>query len=339
MLRVLVAVLAVSIEIWCSPAALALPGALPMDYGENDTGGGPALPTAGASASGQTVEVEVSTSGSMVGGGSFGSAQPRSVPLVCWYTRWWSGDQYFRYWDSGDAEAVLSQMPEAYRYDPFLGYEAHKGDVAGFWYTPMCGGDASNEYAVAYVNSHPPVYWTPTEGTAEPSARDVDPRLLAEVAYEFTDLPAGTIDWNPRMGGVDATIVNFDTWVWVEGAPTTASVRASIPSGTWAQVDAVLDKVVLEAPGAETVECEDPGVPWTTGATSTSCSIWFTHSSAKQPVKAGQSLPTSTLTVTAVWEVSWTSSLDSTPTDLPDLPITQEVEIPVAEIQALVTLD
>jgi hypothetical protein len=180
------------------------------------------------------------------------------------------------------------------------------------------------------------VYWWPADPVPA-STEDVDPRVLAQVAYEFTDLPTGTVGWNPTMGGVGATIVNLDTWVWVAGAPTTVSVTASIPSGTWARVDAVLDRVELSAPGADPATCGEPGIAWTAGATSTPCSIVFTHSSANQPVKAGQSLPTSTLTVTAVWTASWVSSANPTPTVLPTQEITTTAEIPVAEIQTLVT--
>lgn len=61
------------------------------------------------------------------------------------------------------------------------------------------------------------------------------------------------------------------------------------------------------------------------------------RSSANQPVKAGYSVPTATLTATASWTASWVSSLDATSTPLPTQTVTSNAEIPVAEIQALVT--
>ena len=138
--------------------------------------------------------------------------------------------------------------------------------------------------------------------------------------------------WGGRrlLGGVGATVVNLDTWVWVAGAPTVASVTASIPSGVWARVDAVLDRVELSAPGADPVTCDDPGVVWSEGVDETSCSIWFTHSSANQPVKDGFTVPTLTLTVTGVWTASWVSSEDLVPTVLPSQEITVTAEVPVA---------
>jgi len=43
----------------------------------------------------------------------------------------------------------------------------------------------------------------------------VDPRLLAQIAYEFTDLPTGTIGWNPRRYVVTAR----DCWGVVGPGP------------------------------------------------------------------------------------------------------------------------
>jgi hypothetical protein len=49
-------------------------------------------------------------------------------------------------------------------------------------------------------------------------------------------------------------------------------------------------------------------------------------------------VPTATLTASAQWTASWISSLNATPTALPTQAITTTAEIPVAEIQSLVTL-
>lgn len=170
-----------------------------------------------------------------------------------------------------------------------------------------------------------------------PTQVDVDPRQLAEIAYELADLPTGTIRWNPSLPGGGATVVNMDTWVWVEGAPTSVAVTAQVPSGTWARVDAQLSGLELSAPGADPASCPDTGRSWSVGATGTSCALVFLRSSANQAVKVGQTLPTATLTATATWTASWVSSLDPTPTALPTQELTATAEVPVAEIQALVT--
>jgi hypothetical protein len=297
---------------------------------------GDGQPVVDATAADGAVAVTVAGVGSTVEGGSFTVARTEGASPMCWYGQRSTGAEYYDYAkDGGPAMQMMDvYIALAQRYP---GYELHQGDTEGFWYGPECRSDAPSDYVVQFWASHPPVYWVP--GAAVPAVQEIEPRQLAEIAYEFTELPTGTIDWNPRLDGVDATIVNLDTWVWVDGAPTTASVRASVSSGLWAQVDAVLDHVELSAPGADPVTCDEPGIAWTAGATSTPCSIWFTHSSANQPVKDGQDLPTATLTVTAVWTASWTSSLDSNPTALPTQEITTTAEIPVAEIQTLVTLE
>ena len=120
-------------------------------------------------------------------------------------------------------------------------------------------------------------------------------------------------------------------------APTQVSVTAQVGTGTWARVDARLEGLELSAPGADPASCADTGVPWTADATGTSCSIVFFRSSANQPVKAGQVWPTATMTATAQWSASWVSSLDPNPTALPTQEIATTAEVPVAEIQALVT--
>jgi hypothetical protein len=247
---------------------------------------------------------------------------------------------YYEYWKPGGVARESSTL-EAFAYQgllyPNYDSEEYKTDTTGLWYGPECRFGAPVDYESEFRATHPPVYWWPADPVPA-STEDVDPRVLAQIAYEFTDLPAGTVGWSPTIGGVAATIVNLDTWVWVAGAPTTVSVTASIPSGTWARVDAVLDWVELSAPGADPATCDEPGIAWTASATSTPCSIVFTRSSANQAVKDGQSFPTSTLTITAVWTASWVSSDNPTPTALPTQEIATTAEVPVAEIQTLVTL-
>jgi len=288
-------------------------------------------------AEGGTVSVSVTGVGTTAEGGSFPVARVQPVPRVCWYGRDRSGLAYYEYWKP-DGVARRSSTLEAYAAQGLLypGWDTAPifTDTTGSWYGPECRPDAPSDYVTAYRAEHAPVYWWPADEVPA-STEDVDPAVLAQVAYDFTDLPTGAIGWSPSLEGVGITVVNVDTWVWVAGAPTSVSVTASIP-GTWARVDAVLDHVELSAPGAAPVTCDGPGIPWSAGATSASCSIRFTHSGADQPVKAGQSLPTSTLTVTAVWTASWVSSVNPTPTALPAQEITTTAEIPVAEIQTVV---
>jgi hypothetical protein len=325
--------LVIAVILSAPPAVAGAEGDVPPSSG-GPSGPGPSVDP---SASDGQVTVTVSGTGSTVEGATFNTSRTQRVARVCWYGPDRTGLGYYEYWGPGGV-ARQSGTLDAYAYQGLLypGYDVEPvmSDTTGRWYGPECRSDAPTDYVAEYRAAHRPVYWWPEDRV--PIAReDVDPRVLAQIAYEFTDLPTGTVGWAPRVGSVGATVVNLDTWVWVSGAPTTVSVTASIP-GTWARVDAVLDRVELSAPGAAPVTCADPGVAWTAGAT-TSCAIHFTRSSANQPVKAGQSVPTSTLTVTAVWTASWVSSVNSTPTGLPTQEITTITEIPVAEIQSVVT--
>ena len=79
------------------------------------------------------------------------------------------------------------------------------------------------------------------------------------------------------------------------------------------------------------------GVVWSPEAGSSDCVVVFGRSTAGRPVKAGQSLPTATVTARASWTASWTSSLDADPRPLDVQTVDTTAEVPVAEIQTLVT--
>ena len=95
--------------------------------------------------------------------------------------------------------------------------------------------------------------------------------------------------------------------------------------------------MTLEAPGADTSTCADAGAPYVPGMTSSSCAIRFYRSTSNQPVKEGQTLPTATLTATVAWAASWTSSVDPGTYELETQDITTAAEVPVAEVQTIVT--
>lgn len=332
-----------SIVAWALALGLCVAGAAPPPPGFGGTDGhGSGAPHTGsgteasADASGGAVEVTVRASGTTAGGGSFSTVRTRGVAPVCWRQQGWSGRQYFEYRTSDDYQEVLAQMPFQYRSVPYPNFEAHADVDDGFWFEPRCGDGVDFDYLREFLATHPPVFWTP--GQVRPDVQDVDPRLLAEVAYDLMELPTGVIRWNPSLDGRGVTVVNTDTWVWVEDGPTAVSVTAEIASGTWARVDAAVSEMTVSAPGADATTCPNTGTAWTPDAEGTSCSIVFTRSSANQPVKAGQDLPTATLQAEATWQATWVSSLDPTPRPLPEQTITTTAQIPVAEIQAIVTV-
>ncbi len=275
-------------------------------------------------------------------GGSFQvAASTHRAAAACGYRWFATGQKYASMWTAdGQFTGLQDDLPQEDRFAPWDGWKGHETDTAGAWWVPQCSDanwSGTREEFVAYRNAysaaHDPVY---VEAGQAPPVGEVSPEVLAQIAYESMDLPEGVIRWSPSLQGRGLTVVNADTWVWVEGAPTSVAVTAQIASGSWARVDANVVGMELSAPGADAASCADTGTAWSAGATA-SCSIRFTRSSANQPVKAGQTLPTSTLTAGATWQATWVSSLDAAPRPLPNQSITTTAEIPVAEIQSVVT--
>lgn len=300
-------------------------------------------PSDGAEAGSESGEVEVTVWGSGVtsDGGSFEVASStHRAAAACGYRWFATGQEYASWWTAdGRFTGLQDALPVEDQFAPWPGYRDHADDTQGAWWVPRCSDvnwSGTREEFVAYRNAymadHDAVY---VEAGQAPPASEVSPEVLAQIAYESMDLPQGVIRWSPSLQGQGLTVVNTDTWVWVEGAPTSVSVTAQIASGTWARVDATVVGMEVSAPGAGPASCADTGTAWAAGA-APSCSIRFTRSSANQPVKTGQSLPTSTLTASATWRATWVSSLDATPRPLPDQSISTMAEVPVAEIESVV---
>jgi hypothetical protein len=294
----------------------------------------PTTVTPGAS-QGQ-LEISINVEGRTSVGGPYQRTFVKRVPPACWYERNWSGQQYYEWRTSPNYERTQEQMPPQYRSVDWPEWDTHGTEDDGFFYVARCSGDAPVDYVLAYLDSHPVVY-VPAGQPAPDTGGDVDPEVLAQAAYEALQLPEGTVAWNPRLTGLNgATLVGTDTWVWVEDAPMTARVTASVPSGTWATVEANLDHMTVSAPGADDTVCTQAGQPWTPGAGTAPCSIRFDHSSIGGHAGTRGDLPTVTMTVATTWTASWTSSLDATPRDLPAQDTEVSTEIAVAEIQAVV---
>lgn len=306
------------------------------DDGDPGDGEGTSAPEVDASSEDGSVAVRIEVAGSTVEGAPFVSSSVAWVAPRCWHTSGWTGYAYYEYWkDGGEARNQLTL--DAFAAQGLLNpnFADYATETAGAWWEPTCRDDVPVEELLAYRRDHPAVYVFPGDPVpADPVV--VDPEVLAQVAYEAMDLPVGQVQWNPQLPGSGATVVNTDTWVWVADAPVTVAVTASV-AGQWARVDAQLAELNVSAPGADAVSCPDAGTPWTQAASGTSCAIVFFRSSANQPVKAGWTVPTATMTVTARWEAAWVSSADATPTELPDQEMVTTAEVPVAEIQAIVT--
>ncbi|GGC03054.1 hypothetical protein GCM10010972_15090 [Cellulomonas carbonis] len=310
----------------------------PSEPSPGDGGG------AGASSGGGSITVQVS--GTAVRGGGEQVEVPASsvrAHPVCWYGFVATGAEYASWWDEGRFDELMRRLPEEDHFEPYPGYGEHRDDTEGGWWSPRCSSahwpdgdwDGFFDYTNRYFDTHTAVYVVPGE---VPPGADVPPEVLAEIAYEQMELPVGRLAWNPMRAGDGATVVGVDTWVWVEDALESVSVTASVSTGTWARVDASLAGLSVHAPGSDGAQCVGAGVAWSEGADPAgACRVWFDRSSANQPVKAGLSVPTATMTAEARWTASWVSSLDPTPRELTGQSVEASAEVPVAEIQSLVT--
>jgi hypothetical protein len=192
------------------------------------------------------------------------------------------------------------------------------GEVtSGAAYVPTCFGDPPN--------STRPAVWIPDSEAPGPA-------MLARVATSRLVLPVPQVELAPPLPA--AQLVRLPTWWWISDDVWRArSASASVPGVTVTAVGTPVASVWDTGDGAE-VSCEGPGTPYTGGAGaaeagSPDCGHTYQRSSAGQP---GGAYP---VRVTITWQVSWSGG-DASGT-LGPLFSTSTVEVPVAEVQAVVT--
>lgn len=317
--------------------ALSAGQAAAIDLGDKAPSDAPP-PSAEASPTDGGYEVEVTSSTTLPGNTPYQQKRRVRVPAMCWMQAGETGIQYALDWGPG-GDDFKNNANGGYPWERLVypNYMDH-ADSEGRWYSPTCRPDAPPAYTVEYLATHPVRFVEPTDPAPRPDPQ-IDPRVLAFAARDAMVLPEGTIRWNPSLDGTGATVVNMPTFVWVENAAPTVTVRAEVvETGTWAQVDARMVEMNLEAKGyAESSRCTTLGTPYTPGMTTSDCSIEFYRSTAGVKPKDKDSLPTATLTATTVWQAEWTSSLTAGSEALPVNNTTTTAEVPVAEIQTIVT--
>ncbi|WP_136313464.1 hypothetical protein [Actinomyces procaprae] len=256
------------------------------------------------------------------------STQSVQVPPSCGYKPTFTGPE----------------MAEIYRNTPktapglkplYPDWEDHADDTNGQWWRSYCDPsvfpdtqsfvDAQHEF----VNNNPTVIWVAYNDN--PPAPHIDPTTLATTVWESVDIPAPAIDYNPKIGDSQATIVGFATWIWTtNNTPTKVEIQATAAS-TSVTVTAASTKLDLSAPDSE-IDCTGFGTPWTeqNDYLGTNCMIMFTRSSANQEDS------TTPMDISIHYTANWTSTTGQTGTLTP-LTTTTTTNIPVAEIQTLNT--
>ena len=281
--------------------------------------------------------ITVTVTGTGVRGGTAGRTATRSiqVPSPCSMSPGFTGKEYYEWVESGDAASDHRRTGGEGQFEPRPNYEQYKDDDEGHWYGGMCSSEGFDdldeffEYADNFFAENPAIYIPVGQPVPTPP---IPPALLRDVAMDALTLPTPAIDWNPKRAGDAATLVNLDTWVWLQDRRDALWVEASVNSLAGrisARVDATMTEMTVSAPGATGATCANPGVPYAPGATG-QCSIRFTRSSA---ALGGATTP---VTVQTQWHATWSANGE----DQGDVPVqpdgqSQVTQVGVGEVQAV----
>ena len=184
--------------------------------------------------------------------------------------------------------------------------------------------DEYNKIANTFL--HKPAVFVPAGG--QPPVPPVDGATLAKAAWKAVEIPAPSVEMNPRMDGDVQTLVGVENWVWAS-ADTPQSVTATASAGpVSATVTATSSGLTLSAPDSK-VSCQGFGTPWQPGMPEggSSCTVTFTRSSehlgGSTSVKVGVS-----------YSASYTAS-DGAQGSLPSVLTSGSVSLKVGEAQSL----
>ena len=287
---------------------------------------------------GVDVSVSVSYTSATPGSGGSGGTTTSSrqfsarVKPPCQYLPVGTGDEVAKNMD-GSKTRVKSDPDEPYEENvaQYPGWAQHAGDTEGRWYLPSsCSqpdGMSKDEYnKIANTFLHKPAVFVPAGG--QPPVPPVDGATLAKAAWKAVEIPAPSVEMNPRMDGDVQTLVGVENWVWAS-ADTPQSVTATASAGpVSATVSATSSGLTLSAPDSK-VSCQGFGTPWQPGMPEggSSCTVTFTRSSehlgGSTSVKVGVS-----------YSASYTAS-DGAQGSLPSVSTSGSVSLKVGEAQSL----
>ncbi|MFJ3722044.1 hypothetical protein ACIPYQ_05655 [Streptomyces sp. NPDC090045] len=327
-------------------AIALLPGTAAADWPPTDSQGGQTTGTR----QGQALESKVSFSGSTNGsGGNKGKgfvAANNWTPPACWYeprspAEFQAAVEAF-YNDTVNypgqhsyAKTAVGQYRDIYKNGKYKNYNLDKAGQGAFWvaaYDPA----RRNDPAASACSDLPE--WVPN-GTPPPFRQAITPQILAEAAYSRISIPDSEVSLAPAAN----TKVNLPTWAWLDkGVFKPVSVTATLDAGGTtlsATVTATPQSMRLK-PGTQdatlhpgsgecTINDGSIGAPFAAGSESQTppCGVTYLRSSGSG---------TYPLQATVTWAVSWTSTNNAAPTQLP--PGTFEGEpqnVTVQEIQAV----
>ncbi|HET9873105.1 MAG TPA: hypothetical protein VFP89_11000 [Propionibacteriaceae bacterium] len=201
------------------------------------------------------------------------------------------------------------------------------GDASSFCPAPTKPdfGDAAQ---LATSDTANPVDDMPANAPAVPV---ITPEQAAYMAVAQLQLPtlAPEVGPSPDLNEWNMAVVGYPLWLWVDGPARIGPVSQAVANLS-VSLDAKVSKVVYRMGDGNSVTCNGPGTKWTksvpAGRKSPDCGYTYTE----------PSLPKGNYTVTSTtyWDVGW--SINGS-TGVISMPLTASTEIPVGELQVLVT--
>lgn len=175
----------------------------------------------------------------------------------------------------------------------------------------------------------------PPNGEPNDAVAPVDPAVLAQRSVELLMLQPPA----PQISAAEVAYVGVPVWLWIEEradatGPTsaTATAGASVVTATGRLVAVEWE---MGPPGA-VVRCTGTGTPWT-GQAGPSPDCGYVYEQRSLPERTGGTgrWP---ITVTSVWQVTWTGSSGGAPVAGEQLiRLSSESALTVGEVQVLVS--
>ncbi|GAA2848233.1 hypothetical protein GCM10010472_01430 [Pseudonocardia halophobica] len=167
------------------------------------------------------------------------------------------------------------------------------------------------------------------------AAAPVDPAVPTRIAINRLELQKPTI----RLSGQDEAYVGVPVWLWIdqaEGAAEAATASAAVGDANVVATARLSGVEWSMGPDGAEVFCTGPGTPWT-GQPGPSPDCGYTYEERSLPARtagAGRW----TIVATAVWQVGWEGFSGGQPVvGGQELRLDTELEVPVDEVQVLVT--
>ena len=201
------------------------------------------------------------------------------------------------------------------------------GPEAGQFYIVSCTGPGLSSHDSIIVWLANQVYGAP-EG--------ITPSAVAQRAASSIVLPSPVIRTDPAA----ASVVNIQTWLWVEPSVWHPRTATASLAGISATARATPISVDFSTGDGSHLVCDGPGTPYNTslpaGVQNTSCSHRYTRSSAGQSSPDGNPNNSAyAITATITWSVSWTADGFSGGGILPSLTTSATTSLRVEQIESL----